>query len=285
VIKNSRILITGAGGWIGRETLCRLQSLVGSLSCMDLTLAGSQNRKIELHGEKINIVNLEDIKNDRNFDLILHFAFLTQDKISILGSEEYLHINRHINQVAAQLSRNNSQARQLALSSGAVTLDFPADAYPKNLYAQLKLEFEQEIIDDRTLLLRLWNTSGHHLGTNLNYALSEFIHLAKRNSEIHIRNNVKRSFVSAQDIIMASINYLFDGGTGIVNSGGVETDLSNLANLVVEENGSVSKIIFAPGEANSIYNYVSPESEIPQEFFLMKSNLRNQVRETSNGIH
>ena len=283
-LQNARILITGASGWLGRETLCLLQREVGPLSDLSLTLAGSHKRSIEIHGESVRIQSLEDIANLKDFDVILHYAFLTQDKIAEFSSEDYLRVNRRINQIASQISKNNTQARQLVLSSGAVVPKYPGDARANNLYAQLKLDFEERISDDRTLILRLWNTSGHHLGTNLNYALSEFIHLAKRNMDIRIRNNVRRSYVSAQDIVFASIKYLVDGGNGLMNSGGFETDLLNLANTVVKVNESSSKIVLASGEVDPSSHYLSPKTEIPQQYFQQQLDLGAQVTNTSAGV-
>jgi hypothetical protein len=217
--------------------------------------------------------------------LIFHYAFLTQDKISKLGTEDYLRVNLRINQIATQISKNNFQARQLALSSGAVVPISTDNTPPSNLYAQLKLDLEERIGDDRTLILRLWNTSGHHLGTNFNYALSEFIHLAKRDMDIQIRNNVRRSYVSAQEIVLASINYLLNGGHGLINSGGYETDLLNLANTVVQVNDSSSKVVVVSGEVLPGSHYISPKTEIPQEFFQGQMDLGAQVIDTSGGVN
>jgi hypothetical protein len=256
----------------------------GNLGELDLTLAGSQNRILEIHGEQLSIVKLDELPVHDHYDLILHYAFLTQDKISVLGSEEYVRVNLQINQIATQLAQANPRAIQLAVSSGAVTQKSDNSVNLMNLYARLKLDFEERIIDDRTLVLRLWNTSGHHLGTNFNYALSEFISNAKRNLDIHIRSNVKRTYICAQQIIDAATSYLIDGGNGVVNSGGVETNLGNLAQQVVEINGSSSKVSISLDLPDPKTHYISPVTEIPKKYFPNQLNLDYQVKNTSNGI-
>jgi hypothetical protein len=103
--------------------------------------------------------------------------------------------------------------------------------------------------------------------------------------DILIRNNVRRSYVSAQEIILASINYLLNGGHGLINSGGYETDLLNLANTVVKVNDSSSKVIVVSGEVDPSSHYISPKTEILKEFFQGQMDLGDQVRNTSGGVN
>ena len=286
-IQNARILITGAGGWLGRETLCLLQREVGPLDELSLTLTGSTERSIDIHGESVQIVrNNQAFKNDA-FDLILHFAFITQEKAFAMGENAYAQANLKLNESALRVALSNPDARQLILSSGAAKLylDKQLDSQSKSLYAKLKLDLEKKTQDARTLVLRLWNTSGHHLGINPNYAISEFIYSAKKNQSIDIRNNLRRSYVHSQDIIRASIRFLSEGGSGIVNSGGTITDLSDLATQVVKINNSKSKISLNENLKQAGLDYLSPVSEIPKKYWFHELNLEQQIIETSSGIN
>ena len=285
-LHNSRILITGASGWLGRETLCLFQREVGPLSKLNLTLTGSTERKIDIHGERIQIVETDRAIKKQAFDLIFHFAFITQEKAFSMGETAYAEANFALNETAQRIALFNPEARQLVLSSGAAEhfLDNNHISLSKALYARLKLDLEEKTQDARTLILRLWNTSGHHLGFNPNYAISEFICAAKKNQNIEIRNNLRRSYVYSQDVIQASMLYLFDGGSGITNSGGIITDLSNLAEQVVEINDSNSKICLNETENQSGLDYLSPISEIPKKYWIQEMDLKQQIIETSAGI-
>jgi nucleoside-diphosphate-sugar epimerase len=285
-LQDARILITGASGWLGRETLCLLQREVGSLNGLNLTLSGSVEKSLDIHGESVKIVRTDDAIQVEAFDLILHFAFITQEKALSMGENAYADANIKLNESAVEIAQSSPHARQLVLSSGAAKLylDKQLDSQSKSLYAKLKLDLEEKIQDERTLTLRLWNTSGHHLGINPNYAISEFICSAKKNQSIDIRNNLKRSYIYSQDVIRASIQFLSEGGSGIVNSGGVITDLSNLATQIVRIHGSKSEISLAENSKQSGLDYLSPISEIPEKYWRQELNLEQQIVETSAGI-
>lgn len=283
-IKHLRILITGAGGWIGKEVLCLLQSSFGSLHALDLTLTGSFSRSIDIHGERIQIISSSDAYLSNRFDLVIHLAFITQEKLAALGADEYVRANTRLNDHALSILENNSAAHHLVLSSGVASFYTANGLSSKNIYAGLKLDLEKKMHGEKSLILRLWNTSGHHLGRNSNYALSEFITLAKNNRPISIKRNVSRSYISAQDVLCASLKYVLAGGIGTINSGGFETDLLSLANSVVRVNHSQSNIVCLDLRPTSSENYVSPVSEIPQKYWLGNSDLEEQIRETTLGI-
>ena len=285
-LQNARILITGASGWLGRETLCLLQREAGALNELNLTLTGGSERSLDIHGESVQIVRTDQAIKDEAFDLILHFAFITQEKARSMGENAYSQANIELNESALKIAQSNRDARQLVLSSGAAQLylDKQLDSQSKSLYAKLKLDLEEKTQDARTLTLRLWNTSGHHLGVNHNYAISEFIYSAKKNQSIHIRNNLRRSYVHSQDVIRASIQFLGEGGSGIVNSGGIITDLSDLATQVVGIHNSKSKVSLDESSYQSGLDYLSPVSEIPEKYWLQELDLEQQIVETSSGI-
>lgn len=282
---DSKILITGASGWIGKETLCFLQKYFGHLSELKLTLIGNSSRVIEIHGEQVLINGITDVESEENFDVILHYAFATQDKAISLGFDKFREVNLALNMVAHRLSSQSPNAKNLILSSGVVSLA-PENQRSESMqnYAQLKQDLENRFTDKNSLVLRLWNTSGHHLGYNVNYALSEFISKAKIHQDIEIRNNVRRSYVAAQDLIEAALKYLLSGGSGVVNSGGFETDLSSLAKQITEVNKSRSKIIVLDREPDTNLDYVSPPTEIPENFWSLNNSLVNQVIETSSTV-
>jgi hypothetical protein len=248
-----------------------------------LTLAGSRSRVIDIHGESVEIVRLDELSTTQNYDLIFHFAFLTREKIHSIGLEDYLSANLEIIQVATETAENNPNALHLVLSSGVASFLQTSNIDETNVYAKLKLELENRFTNHRGLILRLLNTSGHHLGINPNYALSEFIVAAKRSVNIQIKNNVWRTYVDAQEIIVGATDYLLDGGRGVHNSGGFKTSLGNLAKQVIDITQSSSRLSLLNSKEMAI-DYVSPDTEIPSCYLSKQLDLEFQVRETSKGI-
>lgn len=282
-LNGARILITGASGWLGVETLCLLNNMYPGFQGLTLTLAGSQRRIIDVHGHELSVVPISEILTKDSFDLILHLAFATQDKLSSLGSLKYIEINSELNQWISRLSSNNPNAKKLILSSGAVSryIDSKYDETSMGVYAHLKSELESNFHDAESVVLRLWNTSGHHMGTNTKYALGEFIMRASKGLDILVQKNLRRSYVSAPSVLNASISYLLNGGHGIVNSGGELTRLHNLANLVVNVLNSDSNVSMSSSKDFPELDYVSPETEIPSMFWTNYLDLPAQIRNTA----
>ncbi len=278
------MLITGASGWLGRETICYLTQLLEPRYFPKLVLSGKTTRTIDIHGAKYEITALNELTPDEKYDLIIHFAFVTQEKLKKVGTTEYISENLQLNERVQGLSESSGQCKNLVISSGAAEMysDDEFSKTSKGIYGNLKRDLEGRFMNSESLILRLWTLSGHHLGKNPNYALSEFIGCATKDTSINIRENVSRTYVSAPDVIHASINYLLQGGSGIANSGGEFTTLSDLAETVVSVTKSQSKIVAPAFRANHPENYVSPATEIPAHFWKQKKSLYEQVSETAS---
>lgn len=282
----ARVLITGASGWLGQEALCLLSKTHSKLDELDLTLIGSQRRRIDIHGTILETTPIADTFPQEKFDIILHFAFSTQDKAIVQGATNYIEGNLRLNKWIAEVALNNFKAKKLILSSGAV------DKFSKStdkqssmkIYADLKRELENEFTDHNSLILRLWNTSGHHMGANKKYALGEFITSALHGEPIAVGKNLKRTFVAASSILEASISYLLDDGHGLVNSGGEKIALHELAKKTIEVLGSRSSCQLEDPNSYPELDYVSPASEIPIEYWSKTLDLNEQISNTASGI-
>jgi dTDP-4-dehydrorhamnose reductase len=252
---------------------------------LQLTLAGSIRNSINIHGRYFEVVPLKDINSRNDFDLIIHLAFATQDRVAIYGKREFIVMNSELNSKIRDIAQRNPMAKKFILSSGAVSryLGNGNDDSPMGIYAKLKLELESLFIDEDSLILRLWNTTGHHLVLDLKskYAISEFISCAARNSPITVGKNLRRTYVDAASVLEASISYLTSGGTGIVNSGGDVISLHDLAALVTETLKSSSKVSLLEGGDFPSLDYVSPISEIPAQFWPPRLTLSDQIRNTA----
>lgn len=281
ILNGARILITGSSGWLGTETLCYFSQILNPLDQKNLVCLSSDGRAFEVHKNQIHSTAFSALKDIDNFDVIVHLAFLLPNKLIAADAPRYLELNSSITQKMDTIFRKNPNALKIVLSSGAVNLDSgKTKSETTVLYAKSKLEMESILQDDRTIILRLWSTTGHHIPLTSNYAISDFINRAALNQEILIKNNVKRSYVGFQDILGSTLKYLIDSGRGIYNSGGEVTTVENLANLVISTLKSRSEVQLGNISEVKSMDYVSPECEIPKEYLTCHSSLESQIVNT-----
>lgn len=280
-----RILLTGGSGWLGQETLCLLAKLQGMHFDLRITTLTGSGTVFEVHGKEYFPRQFMDIHHDDEFDLIIHLAFILPTRIGLLSQESYKALNQEITEKMTSVLQRNPKALKLIVSSGAVTLKYGQYVDPNIvLYGHLKQEMEEMLYDENTLILRVWSTTGHHIPPHSKYALAKFLKDAGGHRDIVIQNDVMRSYVSAQDIIRASIFHLIKGGRGIVNSGGDQINLSTLACTIVEVFDSNSSIKVLNSSIDVELNYVSPPCEIPNEFTSNFLTLKNQLVDLRNSF-
>jgi nucleoside-diphosphate-sugar epimerase len=283
----SRILITGASGWLGLESLCLLNQQFPNLQNLKLTLVGNNRKSVRLHDIDLEITPLREIPLDNTYDLILHFAFATQDKATTLGASKYVDMNMQLNEWISLVNFFNPDAKKLILSSGAVSkFAGNGDEHTSmGLYSSLKKDLESRFMDEKSLILRLWNTSGHHMGADTKYALGEFVKKALAGEKISVGKNLNRTYVASSSVLHSSIFYLLNGGSGVVNSGGILTNLFDLAELTAKVLNSCSECVLELSGNFSDLDYISPISEIPKEFWLESLSLEDQIRNVALGIN
>jgi UDP-glucuronate decarboxylase len=285
-IKDARVLITGASGWLGRETICLIQNCLGDISGSNFVFAASTNKRIQVHNEMYEVRALDAISKTARFDLILHYAFSTQEKLNILGRDKYFELNRQLTNRISDIVDSNISAKILMLSSGTASFvksESNSDE-PKYLYGVLKTELEQSLSGKNSLALRVWSTTGHHLGSDPRYALTEFIDRALSDRPIDIQLNVLRTYVDSQTMLHTAINYLLAGGFGVVNSGGFQTDLVTLAETTISCLNSRSTYRLLNSDVRTDLNYVSPASEIPKKYWSGDIGITEQILNTAKGF-
>jgi nucleoside-diphosphate-sugar epimerase len=78
-----KIIITGASGWLGRNSIRYF--LNNGLKLENLILIGSYNRELEIFkGLNVQIETFEEVIKSKKYSIIdgiVHLAYLTRDKI------------------------------------------------------------------------------------------------------------------------------------------------------------------------------------------------------------
>ena len=286
-LRYKKILITGSSGWVGREFLDLFDLTSLSQKGIELTLAGSIQKTLEFDGFEIEQKALLDI--NMGFDLIIHCGFLTQDRIQKIGLENYQKINRDINKkIESIINRGNPDV--IAISSGAVRqLEIGAPIPESYLqYAKLKEEMERQLLSissAKVCILRIWNLSGENIQNPEKFALGQFIAQALREEDIRLSSDGTnlRTFASARDLVLSAFFHSLYFGSGILNSGGIQISIFDLALLVQKMLNINGQVLRGPAVQES-WDYISEGFEIseilPANYAL--ESMSDQILTTSN---
>jgi N-acetyl-gamma-glutamylphosphate reductase len=91
-MEESKTVITGASGWLGRELI---RILVGEnrISPLNLHLIASTKKKFEINQNVFFTKKHNEIDESQEVENYFDFAFLTREKINILGPKKYIEAN------------------------------------------------------------------------------------------------------------------------------------------------------------------------------------------------
>lgn len=244
-----RVLVTGASGWLGQAALEMLARTLGPGWAERVHCFGSSPRRLELRdGLVVTQRPLAEMASlPRRPSMLLHFAYLTREKVSGMSPEDYVATNRAISAQTAEAAEQVGVDRVFLSSSGAVyaAMAAPQSADPSLLYGRLKLEDEAlfaayaaRATGRRVMTARLFNLSGPYINKLGSYALSSFIEQARHNSTIEIRapRPVIRSYTGVENLLgVAFGGLLADAGEPYLcfdTAGEREVEVQELADMV-----------------------------------------------------
>lgn len=235
------IIVTGATGWLGKTSIKHFIEKYNNIEFeKNVMVFGSKNGVLKIKNKEIKVFDfnlLNKIKNDIKVTHIFHTAFLTKEKIKLVGEHNFKKTNLHIINTIAELMEINPKARIVLSSSGAV-LPFIENKRNSNkdLYGYLKYLEELKLAKkNNALTLRIFALTGYFIRSPEVFALSEFIYSALNTKKIKIKANglVLRSYASAEEIVELSWKWLFSHKEGYaVNAASDNLDLLKIANII-----------------------------------------------------
>lgn len=223
-----RIVVIGAGGWLGLATLELLHRLLGARAFAARVVAiGSSERVLNLRaGLTVAQRPLRVLCHlPRAPSWVLHLAFLTQEKAKAMSDDDYVAANRAISgQVLRALDRIGADGVFVPSSGAVYKVDDPEAPASMRLYGRLKLEDEAAFGDwaeargKRAVIARVFNLSGPYINKQSSYALACFIKdaLAGRPIEIKAAWPVYRSYLAISELMSVAFGVLTDGDHGSV---------------------------------------------------------------------
>jgi nucleoside-diphosphate-sugar epimerase len=243
-----RVIVTGAGGWLGLATLEMLHDLFGDAIHDRVACFGSRERTLRLRdGLELTQYPLEALGAlPQQPSLLLHFAFLTQEKAKILSPEAYAAANWTISlQVMTALDRIGVRGVFLASSGAVYQADDPRALKSKRLYGSLKQEDEDRFTGwaedggGRLVIARIFNLTGPYINKRDSYALACFIAdaLAERPIQIEASHRVYRSYVAVEELMSVGLGALTAERSGIVRfdtAGASALEIDGVAHAVAD---------------------------------------------------
>jgi UDP-glucuronate decarboxylase len=292
-----RIVITGAGGWIGLATLEMLVNALGPAFAARVCCFGSGPRSLVLRdGTRIEQSALSDLPNLPSVpSLVLHTAFLTKDRVAAMDEAAYVAANGQISAlVHDSLDRIGARAIFVASSGAAYRADDPAAAHDFQLYGRLKRDDEDVFArwalaaPGRTAVIaRIFNIAGPYINKPETYALASFINdaLAGRPIEVRAPHKVVRAYVAVREVIALVIAALLEGGDGAIrfDTGGEPMELAEVAERVAAEfgGGAVRRAALTSAREDNYVGARSVYDDLLRRYDIPPVSFSSQLRETA----
>ena len=253
---SSKVLITGATGWLGRETVARvIEGKFESIAKTDLLLASSNGRDLELDSlgvyPTVALENLSHRESTNSIEGLVHLAFITKDKTTQYSFSEYVAKNIELISAACEIIERDKPKWVVVVSSGAIidraTLEIENNVV-RNPYGFCK-RIEEALIAESArkvganiVIGRLWGGTGLYMPVKRAYAISDFIESAKESGAIRINSGgeVIRRYCDAGDFMEVLVRSAIQGDTTTLDSGGSIIEVGELAKLISARMGEIS---------------------------------------------
>lgn len=273
----TRIAVVGAGGWMGLASLELFHRLLGPQAFARRVLAfGSSARRLSLRdGLSVEQRPLSDLATlSPAPTLVLHLAYLTQEKAKAMSEADYVAANRSISAAVLEALGPIGATGVFLPSSGAAYLaEDPRAADSMRLYGRLKLEDEAMFADwaraqdgRRAVIARVFNLSGPYINKQSSYALACFIADALAGGPIEIKaaRPVYRSFVAISELMSVVLGVFADAGADPVTlfdtAGDEALEMAEIAEGVRSALGAAGPIRRPPLDFDDQDRYVGDGS-------------------------
>ena len=291
-----KILITGASGWLGRNSIRYF--LRQGLHLKDLILVGSTQRQIELDNKvRINIDTFQDFSNilgSSKLDGIVHLAYLTRD-FAKRGVNEFIKQNSLISDEIIKIL-DYKPSWFTYVSSGAVYSNYENKIIEmdinNNPYGYLKMQDEinfQRICESNSINIsigRLWGASGIDFINAGKYALGEFIINSINNKDINIYSSRKifRKYCDSEQFMEICIKLAQTKSNTVFNSNGDLVEIQDLAKSVAKILNNKTRIYRPTIDLNLDFDDYYPRDndyfKIAKNLHLTPLSLEEQIQKT-----
>ncbi len=298
------LIVTGGGGWIGRNILEILDEVLGDALTERVSVYGSKERPLTLRsGRVLPCRMIEEMNNHGGEEKIFfHCAFVTRDRVANMNIDDYIKTNERLSDIVAKAICNCTLRGFFMPSSGAVyrsgthTVD---DDIKANPYGVLKQKDEQRFLalaeKAPVCMPRLFNLSGAFINKTEIYALASMIKAALAAQPISIRaaHRVVRSYIHVLDLLALAFSMLLTpqkGDVAVFDTRGAESlELSELADLIRMALNApklpITRPPMNPAESDDIYvGEAQPMMRLLKAHGLYLRSMDEQIRDTAEHL-
>lgn len=234
-----RIIVTGAGGWLGKASLEMLHEALGVDFAERVDAYASSGRTETLRsGAQVVIRPLDELEREASRDAyVLHYAYLGKEQVAKLGAERFTAVNKQINDRVAAYAKRLDSGGLFFASSGAAHFFTGSEQDPdREPYGAAKVRDEARFLalsrpGMPVVCCRIFNMAGPFMNKLDDYALSCIIRDIQSGGPIRLRASrpVFRSFVHVRDVVDLAVSLMMRGaapaepfdtaGTGAIEVG------------------------------------------------------------------
>ena len=207
----SPIIVTGASGWFGRTALYEYEQRFGPKALRSNVIAcASSARLIDICSPygPVGAVGINELDRIADAAGLIHFAFLTRERVASVGLYQYIAQNRAITSRIADFIARNPGIPIITTSSGAAAVFDGAELdLMSNPYAALKREEEnlwrRSGAGRMATVFRVYAASGRFIKDPKLFALGDFLSCALSGKRIEVRSSrpVIRSYAHVGTMI------------------------------------------------------------------------------------
>jgi nucleoside-diphosphate-sugar epimerase len=218
-IASTRFVLTGPTGWIGSAMMAHLATRLGPAWRTVTTCFGSSARDhVAPDGRPVAIRPLPELRpSDLDDAIVIHLAYLTKEKVDLLGERAFTDANLAIDDHVLNALRTARPKGVFVASSGAAAM--AEDGRDRHPYGLAKLRQEDRFLawgaeaGTPVLAGRIFNLAGPYINKVESYAISSFIAQARRTRIVHIGAVVPvfRSYLHVDDLCALAIGALERG--------------------------------------------------------------------------
>lgn len=246
---DEHIAVTGATGWFGAVALDLLYAALEGQAPSRVTAYASRARDIVVQdGRTVTVRPLADLVHQSPAPTtVLHFAFLTRDKVAGLGVDAYVSQNLAITAAVLDAVAVHRPRRLVVTSSGAVygTDRGMAADLRGNPYGTLKRIDELALrqaaheVGGICVIPRVFSVAGPRMTKPELYALGSMIRMATDGGPVTVqaRGPVLRSYCGVDEVVALATVMALGGREVTFDSGGDAVEMVELARVVADVHG------------------------------------------------